>query len=127
MTRFRFVALSLALGCGIALTGILGTAQTAITPAATAQQKAATVAKSDGIVGVYIESVARQITIADLQRKYPGTTAARVDLASMKADTIVGWYDKGHNFHEQKMEKNLGHDFGGLKVIQPVLRGVAIR
>jgi len=82
---------------------------------------------ADGIVGVYIESVARQISMSDLQKKYPGTAAARVDPAALRADAIVGWYDKGNNFHEQKMEKNLGHDFGGLKVIQPMLRGIAVK
>jgi hypothetical protein len=126
--------------CGLAVstgvTGILIASQTkavsspAARPSQTASAQATDKAKgraSDGIVGVYIESVARQININDLRKKYPGTTAARVDPAALRADAIVGWYDKGNSFHEQKMEKGLGHDFGGLKIIQPVLRGQAVR
>jgi hypothetical protein len=121
---------------GIAVTSILLAAQAkpATTPATATQPPKAVAAQppapkpaADGLVGIYLESVARQINLSELQRKYPGTAAAKVDLAGMRADTIVGWYDKGNNFHEQKMEKNLGHDFGGLKVIQPVLRGTAVK
>ncbi len=134
MIRQRLLPFSCGVAVSMAVASILLVAQTravsspAAKPAqATSAQATARSQASDGIVGVYIESVARQINISDLRQKYPGTTAARVDPAALKADAIVGWYDKGHNFHEQKMEKNLGHDFGGLKVILPVLRGTAIK
>ena len=45
----------------------------------------------------------------------------------MAADTIVGWYDNGGNYHEQKMENNLGHFNGGVRVLPQTLRGVALR
>ena len=134
MVRLRLLPVSRGVAASIAVAGILLAAQTragsplVAKPAqAAGAQATARPQASDGIVGVYIESVARQININELRQKYPGTTAARVDPAALRADAIVGWYDKGNNFHEQKMEKNLGHDFGGLKVIQPVLRGTAIK
>ena len=140
MRRVWFAAGSCTLAALIVGTGLIAraepkpaqaakpAAQTAA-PAAQAKTAAADQAKpaADGIVGVYIESVSRQVRLSDLQKNYPGTSAARVDPAALRADAIVGWYDKGNNFHEQKMEKNLGHDFGGLKVIQPMLRGVAVK
>ena len=82
--------------------------------------------KSSNIVGVYIESVQRQIDIRNLQKSYPGESAQRINPEALKADAIVGWYDKGNNFHEQKMEKNL-KSLGGIRIIPETLRGVAIR
>jgi hypothetical protein len=90
-------------------------------------EKAATVKEvKSNTVGIYIESVQRQIDIRDLQKRYPGETAQRINPASLKADSIVGWYDSGHNYHEQKMQNNL-KTLGGIQVIQEMLKGVALR
>jgi hypothetical protein len=137
MTRFGTAALTCGLAGLLVSASVLVTAQSKPTPASPAAQQPkpetgtvktpAKPAAGDKMVGIYIESVQRQISIDDLRRVYPGTSAARVDPGALKADAIVGWYDKGNNFHEQKMEKALGFDFGGLKVVNPVLRGIAVR
>src|SRR3977135_4236259 len=102
MTGLRLLPVSCGLAASIAVASILVAAQTktpsssAAKPAQAAGAQATEKAKpqaSDGIVGVYIESVARQININDLRKKYPGTTTARVDPAALRADSIVGWYD----------------------------------
>lgn len=92
-------------------------------PAAKAQEK-----KSE-VVGVFIESVARQVNIAELRKKYPGKNAARIDPEALRADAIVGWYDRGNNYHEQKMEKNLAKEFntGATKILPQTLKGAGIK
>jgi len=82
----------------------------------------ATVATEDA-VGIYIESVQRQIDFAELQKRYPGETAQMVNPGLLKADAIVGWYDKGHNFHKQKMEGSMG----GIRILPEMLKGEALR
>jgi hypothetical protein len=90
------------------------------------QRSKSTEAKSS-IVGVYVESVARQINIKDLQKRYPGNTAQRIDPAALRADAIVGWYDKGNNYHEQKMQNNLAKTVGGERIFPELLKGTALR
>jgi hypothetical protein len=91
-------------------------------------EKAATSGKEvrSNTVGIYIESVQRQIDIRDLQKRYPGESAQRINPGSLKADAIVGWYDKGNSYHEQKMQNNL-KSLGGIQIIQEKLKGVALR
>ena len=90
-------------------------------------EKAATTKEAKSYtVGIYIESVQRQIDIRDLQKRYPGESAQRINPGSLKADAIVGWYDKGNSYHEQKMQNNL-KSLGGIQVIQERLKGIAIR
>lgn len=72
-------------------------------------------------------SVARTVDFGELQANYPAEVEAKVDPASLAADAIVGWYDKGHNYHEQKMEKNLQTDFGDIVTNPAVLRGAVLR
>ena len=89
-------------------------------------QSKSTGAKSD-IVGLYIESVARQINIKELQKRYPGNTSQRIDPAALRADSIVGWYDKGNNYHEQKMQNNLAKTLGAERIFPELLKGTALR
>jgi hypothetical protein len=77
-------------------------------------------------VGIYMESVQRQIDFAELQKRYPGERAETINPGLLKADTIVGWYDKGHNYHEQKMQNNL-KSLGGIRILPEMLRGEALR
>jgi hypothetical protein len=77
-------------------------------------------------VGIYMESVQRQIDFAELQKRYPGERAETINPGLLKADTIVGWYDKGHNYHEQKMQNNL-KSLGGIRILPELLRGAALR
>jgi hypothetical protein len=77
-------------------------------------------------VGIYVESIQRQIDIRDLQKRYPGESAQRINPESLKADAIVGWYDKGNNYHEQKMQNNL-KSLGGIRILPDTLRGIALR
>jgi len=79
------------------------------------------------MVGVYVESVARQINIKDLQARYPGNTAQKIDPAALRADAIVGWYDKGNNFHAQKMENNINKTIGAERIFPEILKGSALR
>lgn len=81
----------------------------------------------DEYVGVYISSVTRQIKMSDLAKAYPANRAGIVDKSQLAADAIVGWYDRGNNYHEQKMQNNLRPDMGGLRVLPQMLRGQAIR
>jgi hypothetical protein len=90
------------------------------------KDQATKVEKKSNTVGVYIESVQRQIDIRDLQRKYPGEAAQRINPESLKADAIVGWYDKGNSFHEQKMQNNL-KSLGGIRVLPEMLKGISIK
>jgi hypothetical protein len=78
---------------------------------------------------VFIESVARQIDINDLRRAYPGTNEARINPEALKADTVSGWYDKGHNFHEQKMQNHTGREFdvGGTRILPSILKGKSVQ
>jgi hypothetical protein len=89
-------------------------------------EKAASYEKKSNVVGIYMESVQRQIDIRELQKRYPGETAQRLNPASLKADAIVGWYDKGNNYHEQKMQNNL-KSLGGIRILPEMLRGVALK
>jgi hypothetical protein len=58
----------------------------------------------------------------------PAAMAQRVDPAKMRADAIVGWYDKGNAYHEQKMEKNLGKDLYKDKIREKTeLKGNTLR
>jgi hypothetical protein len=77
-------------------------------------------------VGIYIESIQRQIDIQDLQKRYPGESAQRINPGALKADAIVGWYDKGNNYHEQKMQNNL-KSLGGIRILPEMLRGAALK
>jgi len=98
---------------------------TKTTVSKTTVTKTAVVERSN-TVGIYVESLQRQIDIRDLQARYPGETAQRIDPAALKADAIVGWYDKGNNYHEQKMQNNL-KSLGGVRILPDALRGVALR
>jgi hypothetical protein len=82
--------------------------------------------KDKNVVGIYIESFQRQIDIRDLQKRYPGESAQRINPESLKADAIVGWYDKGSSYHEQKMQNNL-KSLGGIQILPETLRGTALR
>jgi hypothetical protein len=95
--------------------------------AQTKSHAAATMVESkSNTVGIYIESVQRQIDIRELRKNYPGESAQRLNPAALKADAIVGWYDKGNNYHEQKMQNNL-KSLGGIRVLPEMLRGVALK
>jgi hypothetical protein len=77
-------------------------------------------------VGIYMESVQRQIDIRELQKRYPAESAQRINPAALRADSIVGWYDKGNSFHEQKMQNNL-KSLGGIQILPEMLKGAALR
>jgi len=79
------------------------------------------------MVGLFIESVSRQINIDELQRRYPGSTEQKIDPAALRADAIVGWYDKGNSFHEQKMQNNLPAQMGATRILPGVLKGNVLR
>ncbi len=81
--------------------------------------------KKSDVVGIYIESIQRQIDFKDLQRSYPSESAQRVSRDALRADAIVGWYDNGHNYHEQKMGSKAM--FGASHILPEMLKGVAIR
>lgn len=49
------------------------------------------------------EDVNRRVTRQELQREYPTRVSPKLDRATKSADAIVGWYDKGHQYHSQKM------------------------
>lgn len=85
-----------------------------------------TAAVEQDAVGIYVESLQRQIDFGELQRRYPGESAQVVNPALLRADAITGWYDKGHNYHEQKMQNNL-RSLGGIRILPETLRGVALR
>lgn len=78
------------------------------------------------VVGIYIESVQRQIDFGELQRRYPGERAQTINPGALKADAIVGWYDKGNAYHEQKMQNNL-KSLGGIQIFPEMLKGAALR
>jgi hypothetical protein len=61
-------------------------------------------------VNVVKNGVVKQISRLQLEKDYPVAVAQRADPGQLRADAIVGWYDKGNAYHEQKMEKNLGKD-----------------
>lgn len=84
-------------------------------------------AAKDEYVGVYITSVARQIKMSDLAKTYPAQQAGLVDKRRLAADTIVGWYDKGHNFHAQKMQNNIKVEMGATRILPQMLRGTDLR
>jgi hypothetical protein len=65
---------------------------------------------------------------AKLAKNPPDAVSQRVDPIKMRADAIVGWYDKGNSYHEQKMEKNLGKVFDKERLLnQQALKGRALR
>jgi hypothetical protein len=78
------------------------------------------------LVGIYVESVQRQIDYGELQKRYPGERAQMINPGSLRADAIVGWYDKGHSYHEQKMQNSL-KSLGGINILPETLRGAALR
>ena len=81
----------------------------------------------DAMVGVYMTSVARQISYAELQKAYPANRAGKVDNIKMRADAIVGWYDNGNAYHQQKMQANLAHMMGAERILPEMLKGTALR
>jgi hypothetical protein len=82
--------------------------------------------RKSNTVGIYIESVQRQIDIRELQKRYPAESAQRINPGALRADAIVGWYDKGNSFHEQKMQNNL-KSLGGIQILPEMLKGAALR
>jgi hypothetical protein len=69
----------------------------------------------------------RAVSFSDLQADFPAEVESQIDTASLRASAIVGWYDKGQNFHKEKMEKNLQSDFGDIVTNPAVLRGEVIQ
>jgi len=67
------------------------------------------------------------ISFSQLRADFPAEVESQVDQQSLRASTVVGWYDKGHNFHKEKMEKNLSSDFGDIVTNPAVLRGEVIQ
>lgn len=72
-------------------------------------------------------SATKVVSFRQLTADFPAEVAAQVDVAGLRAADVVGWYDKGHNFHEQKMEKNLKSEFGDLVTNPAVLHGQVIQ
>jgi hypothetical protein len=70
------------------------------------------------VLNVVKNGVVKQISRAQLEKQYPAAIAQRVDPARNRADAIVGWYDKGNAYHEQKMEKNITRNFDKLKLVE---------
>jgi len=68
--------------------------------------------------------VASKVSFTDLVADYPAESAARVDPASLKADAIVGWYDKGHNYHKEHMKAVT--DFGEVVINPGAFKGVGL-
>ncbi len=123
------LSLCLVLAAGIAAYGA-GRLQADSTPTRktsqeTSEQRVA--ASQDRYVGVYITSVTRQIRMSDLAKAYPAQQAGLVDKGRLAADAIVGWYDKGNSYHEQKMQNALKRDMGGIRILPEMLRGEALR
>lgn len=69
-------------------------------------------------VNLVRDGVATQISKKDLLEKFPATKSQKATIGATRADAIVGWYDKGNAYHEQKMEKNLGRNFDKLKLVE---------
>jgi len=124
------------LSIGVGLLGVVAVVSLVVTGTVrrvSSQSSTQAAAKSQPaqskMVGVFIESVARQIDINDLRRVYPGTNEARISLEALKADTIVEWYDKEQSFHEQKMENHVGKEFdvGGTRILPSVLKGRSVQ
>ncbi len=127
-------AISIALSiCFVSVAGIVSYAsgQQADKPvtakAGTTVSTKQALAHQDAYVGVYMTSVARQIKMSDLTKAYPSDRPGVVDKGRLAADSIVGWYDKGNNYHEQKMQNNLKVDWGGKQILPATLRGIALR
>lgn len=68
--------------------------------------------------------VATKVSFTELVADYPAESAARVDPGSLKADAIVGWYDKGHNYHKEHMKAVT--DFGDVVINPGAFRGVGL-
>ena len=47
--------------------------------------------------------VSKQVDRGNLQRDVPTKQSSRLSKGTLGADAIIGWYDKGHNYHAQKM------------------------
>ena len=127
-------ALSFALSlCIVSAVGLLAyasgqqTAASRVTASKAALPGKATMPAADGYVGVYVTSVARQVKMSDLVKAYPSEVVGRVDKAKLAADDVVGWYDKGQNFHEQKMQNNVKVSWGATQILPQTLRGIALR
>ncbi len=112
---------------GLTTAAIYGQATKTTAARATSPVAAQANPAQDGYVGIYIASVTRQIKMSDLAKAYPSNRAGMVDKSVLAADAIVGWYDRGNNYHEQKMQNNLRPDMGGIRVLPQLLRGQAIR
>jgi hypothetical protein len=69
-------------------------------------------------VNVVKNGVVKQISRLQLEKDYPVAVAQRADPGQLRADAIVGWYDKGNAYHEQKMEKNVTRNFDKLKLVE---------
>ena len=125
-------SLVLTIGCAAAI-GVVSYAsgQQAAKPVTNSSSKMLSVKQSvpakDSYVGVYVTSVARQIKMSDLEKAYPSEHAGAIDRGKLAADAIVGWYDKGNSFHEQKMQNNLKVDWGATRILPNTLRGVDLR
>src|SRR5262249_34926950 len=104
---------------------VLG-AVAALSFAAGRQTKEEAAKPKSTLVGIYMESVQRQIDIRELRKRYPGEAAQKIDPAALRADAIVGWYDRGNNYHEQKMQNNL-KSFGAIQILPETLRGTALK
>jgi hypothetical protein len=64
------------------------------------------------------------IAFADLAAKYKDVQAKVTNPGDIAADTIVGWYDSGHNFHKEKMGSK---DIAGDAVInEAAIKGVVL-
>jgi len=74
--------------------------------------------QSPSEVNIVKNGVIKQISRSQLEKQYPAAVKQRADPGQLRADAIVGWYDKGNAYHEQKMEKNLTHDFDKLKLVE---------
>ena len=81
----------------------------------------------DEYVGIYVASLTRQVKMSELAKAYPSQTAGQVSREMLAADAIVGWYDRGGNYHAEKMQNALKRDMGALRIQPEMLRGVALR
>ena len=115
---FRLATLSL---CGVALVGCAGTGDDASEDGTrdeivvvSEQPLAATSTKS------LSQSFAYRVEASELVANYPAERVARIDPAALKADAIVGWYDKGHNYHKEHMKAS---EFGDIVINPAAFKG----
>jgi len=67
--------------------------------------------------------IAQTASYRELVSYYPAEVAARIDPALLKADVIVGWYDKGHNYHKEHMK---AAEFGDELINPAAFRGIGL-